>query len=243
MRNQLVYDLPTRLFHWVFAGLFISAFLIVKIADDESSVFSYHMLIGMTLNFAVILRIVWAFFGTRYARLSSFSLNPRKLIEYFSDMLRAKSKRSLGHNPASSWSAVVMVILALGLGVTGYLMTSGANKETFEDVHEILGNAFAIVAILHVAGVVLHTLKHKEAIGFSMIDGKKQAVAGESPITSSRPLFGVIFLLFIAAFAGNLYRNYNPENRRLNLFGTTLQLGENENESESGEGDSEHDDD
>jgi hypothetical protein len=34
MRNQLIYDLPMRLFHWLFAGLFTLAFLIANIVDD-----------------------------------------------------------------------------------------------------------------------------------------------------------------------------------------------------------------
>lgn len=57
MRNQLVYDLPLRLFHWTFSGLFITAFLIAKTIDDDSVVFSCHMLAGLLLGFAVILRI------------------------------------------------------------------------------------------------------------------------------------------------------------------------------------------
>ena len=37
MNKRLVYDLPMRVFHGIFAVLFIVAFLIAKAVDDESA--------------------------------------------------------------------------------------------------------------------------------------------------------------------------------------------------------------
>ena len=76
MRKQLIYDLPTRIFHWGFAGLFVFVIFIAKTVDDENPVFSYHMLAGLMLGGLVTLRIIWGFFGTKYARFSSFALHP-----------------------------------------------------------------------------------------------------------------------------------------------------------------------
>ena len=50
MNKTKVYDAPTRLFHWLFAGLFLGAFAIAKLTDDESAFFSQHMLLGMLLT-------------------------------------------------------------------------------------------------------------------------------------------------------------------------------------------------
>ena len=58
MPKKLIYDLPTRLFHWVFAILFVGAFLIAKNADDENSLFFYHMLAGIMLGGLVVLRLL-----------------------------------------------------------------------------------------------------------------------------------------------------------------------------------------
>ena len=115
MKRQLVYDLPTRLFHWLFAGLFLTAFVIAKTIDDDSSWFSFHSLAGLTLGFLVILRIVWGIFGTQHARFSNFALNPKDLLAYFKGILsgekkemgRTQSGLELGchHNDAfSSWT-------------------------------------------------------------------------------------------------------------------------------------------
>lgn len=37
MRPLLVYDWPTRIFHWLFAALFVTAFAISNLLDDDSA--------------------------------------------------------------------------------------------------------------------------------------------------------------------------------------------------------------
>ena len=71
-RSTLVYDFPTRLFHVLFGGLFITAFTIANVAE-ESPAFPYHMLAGALLAALVILRVIWGIAGTRYARFSRSS--------------------------------------------------------------------------------------------------------------------------------------------------------------------------
>ena len=231
MRQQLVYDLPTRLFHWLFAGLFLTGFVIAKTIDDDSIWFSYHSMAGLTLGFVVLLRILWGFIGTQHAKFFNFALNPQDLVGYFKGMLAGDKRRWAGHNPASSWAAISMMLMALGLAVTGYLMTSGSDKETFEDIHELLANGFIIVTILHVAGLVLHTLRHKEMIGLSMVDGKKAEVGASETIASSRSAIGILLIGLVVTFGIYLFKNFDSQTRSLQFFGTSLQIGENENGS------------
>jgi cytochrome b len=228
MRQHLVYDLPTRLFHWLFAGLFLTGFIIAKTVDDESSWFNYHSLAGLTLGFLVLLRILWGFLGTKHARFSGFALNPPDLFNYFKGIFAGEKKRWAGHNPASSWAGITMMILALGLAVSGYLMTSGSDKETFEDIHELFANGFIIVVILHIAGIILHTVRHKEMIGMSMIHGKKMDIANDQIIPSSKSPIGVLLVGLVVAFGLHLYKNYDNQTRYLQFFGTTLQLSDAE---------------
>lgn len=236
MRNQLVYDIPTRLFHWLFAGLFIAAFLIAKTIDDESPLFSYHMLAGFLLGFIVLLRVIWGFVGTRHARFASFALHPKELLAYFTGLFSGDRRKWAGHNPASSWAALAMLGLALGLGVTGYLMTTG-QKKAFEDVHELLANGFLVVVLMHIAGIILHTLRHRDGIGMAMIDGAKSEISPMETISSSRPLVALVFLGLVATFATHLAGNFDREKQTLNFFGTTLELGENEGNADENHGD------
>ena len=240
MKNRLIYDMPTRLFHWTFAGLFVIAFIIAKTVDDESILFSYHMLAGFLLSFAVLLRGLWGFMGTRYARFNSFALHPRDLISYLSSVLSTHRRKWTGHNPASSWAALVMFALAIGLGITGYLMTNG-QKETFEDVHELLANGFLVVAIMHVLGVTLHVLRHRDRLGITMIDGKKTAIPHAEAISNSRPAVALLFVGLITVFAVYLVNNFDSQNRTLNFFGTNLQTGESEDNDQVGSGNERHD--
>ena len=68
MKKSLAYDLPLRIFHWLFALLFVTAFVMGKTVDDDSSLFSYHMMAGLSTGFILTLRIVWGFIGTVYSR-------------------------------------------------------------------------------------------------------------------------------------------------------------------------------
>lgn len=235
MERKLVYDLPTRLFHWLFAGLFLTGFIIAKTVDVESLWFSFHSLAGLTLGFVVTLRIVWGIFGTHHARFTDFALNPIDLFNYFKGILTGEKKRWAGHNPASSWAAIIMMLLALGLAITGYLMSSGPNKEDFEDFHELFANGFIVVVILHVAGIILHTIRYREMIGLSMFDGQKENVSNDETIDSSKSAFGILLIGLVVVFGLNLFKNFDRQKGSLQFFGTQLQIGEeqgNENGSE-----------
>ena len=235
--RRLVYDLPTRLFHWLFAFFFLTSFVIGKTVDDESLLYSYHMISGLMMTFLILLRIVWGISGTQHARFSSFALNPKDLIGYFKGILTGSHQKWSGHNPASSWAAIAMMALGLGLGLTGYQMAqSSMNKENLEDIHELFGNVFILVVIGHITGIVLHTIRHKEMIGLSMVDGKKAEVPEAESIPSAKIGFGFILIALIIAFGVYLNKNFNQSTRQLNLMGQQLSLGESAG-AENGGGD------
>jgi cytochrome b len=233
-KKQLVYDLPTRIFHWSFGALFGTAFGIAKFGDDESSLYAYHMLAGLTLGGLVLLRVLWGLVGTRHARFSGFALSPGGLVSYFRGILTGDKRRWSGHNPASSYAAVAMILFSLGLVLTGTLMTTQGSraKETFEEIHELLANALLITALLHVAGVALHTLRHRELIGLSMVDGKKAGVPPGEQIPSARPFAAFLLLVATLALEYQLLRNYDPSSGRLEFLGTSFSLGEGDAETQ-----------
>lgn len=230
MRQILVYDVPTRLFHWLFAGFFITSFAIANLVDDDSARFSLHMLSGLGMVFVVLLRLAWSAVGTRHARLGDLNLHPMHLLAYFKGMFTGGSARRLGHNPASSWAAVAMVGLALGLGTTGWLMATGGENDAIKELHELMANAFLVVVLLHVAGVAAHVLKHRDGLQATMVTGRKPAIAGDDSPVRPVPLAGLAFILLTGLFMGYLAQHYDGQARTLDLLGTPLQLGENESE-------------
>lgn len=227
-RKIPVYDVPTRIFHWLFAFLFLTAFIIAETVDDDSSLFNIHMLTGLTIGFLLILRLIWGFTGTIYARFSSFKLNPVELIQYLKDAVIKKTKRYPGHNPASSYASVCMFICAIGLIVTGLLMTGGSEVHLYEEIHEVLANLFLITVIAHIGGIIFHHFRHKDSLWSSMIDGRKKALPDKLGITSSRLNAGIIFLMLVIIWTGFMYSNYDHTTQTLDLFGNELLLGEDE---------------
>lgn len=236
MTKVRVYDLPTRFFHWLFAGFFVTAFAISNLVDDASVRFPLHMLAGLAMVFVAVLRLAWSLVGTRHARPADLALRPAQLFAYFKGMVSGQGQRWIGHNPASSWAALAMVGLALGLGTTGYLMATGGGGDTTKDVHELMANAFLVIVLLHVGGVALHVLRHRDNLQSSMVTGNKPALADGQTSVRAAPVAGLAFVVLTSLFVAYLLHHYDAQARTLELFGTTLQLGENEH-GDAGNGD------
>lgn len=245
MKKISVYDLPTRFFHWLFAILFIAAFGIAKTLDDESPLFSYHMLAGLTIVFLLVLRFIWGFIGTTYARFSSFKLNPIELIRYFKDAVVTKTKAYLGHNPASSYAALIIFACAIGLAISGILIAKGGENDSIQEIHELLANIFLITVIIHVVGIGFHNLKHRDSLWSSMLDGKKKTTSDITGIAGTRPVAALLIVILFVSWLGYLTTNYDSSTQTLSLPGTELRLGEAEHGSEHGyqDHDEEYDDD
>ena len=228
-KQQLIYDLPTRFFHWIFVLFFISSFTIAKTIDDDNPIFFYHMILGLMLGVLVLLRILWGVIGTRYARFSSFSLHPRDLVSYLKDVFSNKKRLWPGHNPASSWAALIMICSALLLAISGILMTTGY-KESFEDIHEFLANAFLITSLFHILGVFFHSFKYQDGILFTMFHGNKELDDEQLKISHSHPFFAFLVIIIIGLSGSYLVNHYNISNHQLKIFGKTLFLESDKNQ-------------
>lgn len=221
MKSVLIWDLPTRLFHWLLSSGFIVAAVISLLLGDDSPLFPYHAIIGLIIALMVCLRVIWGVVGTRYARFGTFVFGPGAVIEYMKGTVVGGGTRYIGHNPGSALAIFALLALVLALAVTGVMM--GQGNEGAEDIHEILAWVAVGVVVVHVLGVALHTILHRENITASMIHGKKDAEPSEA-IASSKPVIAVIFLAIAGAWAVGLIRNYNPSTKTttLPLIGTVL---------------------
>ena len=237
MQRILIWDLPTRLFHILLALGFVSAASIALFVSDESPVFPFHAMIGLVLALMVLLRIAWGFVGTRYARFSSFTPPPSVVFRYFESLVQPRQasqhRTHQGHNPGSAYGIFAMLGVVLALAVTGYLMARGDAR--FEGAHEVLGYTMVGLVVMHIAGVVIHVVKHRENIIASMIHGKRDGEPQES-ILSAEPIAALIFLAVVGAWGFGLLRNYDASTRttRLPFSQTVLELGEVE-EGETGD--------
>jgi len=213
----LVWDLPVRLFHWMLAACFFGAFLIPNLIDDDSGWFALHMLLGATMGFMVLLRVVWGIVGTRWARFRSFVFGPSAVLKYFRGLFNAAGEPHTGHNPGSSVAIFLNLVLALAMVATGLLMSTGG--EWVEEAHEILAWVFLATVGVHIAGVLLHTFLHRENIIGSMITGRKERDESEA-IDSPRPVVALVFVVLTVGWASGLYASYDPATGAVTLPGT-----------------------
>lgn len=242
MPKVLIWDLPVRLFHLVFAGGFVAAAVIALVLGDDGPLFPYHGMIGLTVGVALALRAVWGVIGSRHARFASFAYGPAAVIRFMASTLRGKGERFAGHNPGASHTMLAMFALMAALVATGVML--GLGNEGVKEAHEFLSYAMVLAVIAHLAGLALHTVMHRELIAASMVHGRKQADPSEA-IGSAHAVAGVMLALVTAGFAAALWANFDraTATTRIPLVGTTISLGEVEHaEGEHGGREDEDDD-
>lgn len=229
----LVWDVPTRLFHWLFAGSFAVAFL----TAESESLLVVHIFAGLLMLFLVGFRIIWGVVGSRYACFSSFMYSPSEAFRYVLDVFKGGARRYIGHNPAGSWA--IYALLAFGLFVTVSGLALVAGGEVFEEPHEALSFAMLALVVVHVIGVVVESLAHRENLTRAMIDGHKQG-SPEEGIPSHRYWAGLVMVVLLAVFSYAFFtKHYDASRGTLDLpiVGKTLDL------KQGGEGGHEHEDD
>lgn len=231
----LVWDLPTRLFHWTLAVLFAGAFTVALSSSEHSRAFMIHMLLGLTLAFAVLLRLVWGLVGSRPSRFASFLYSPAALLRYLQEVFQGADRPVAGHNPGSSYATYAMLLLPLGLAVTGWLKTSG--HEWAEEVHVALAYGMVATVAIHVLGVLWHARRHRDGLALAMVHGRRPVLEGGA-LASTRPWTALAFVLLLGGWGVSLVRGYDPAARQveLPLVGTVLPLGEAKEGKDAKEG-------
>lgn len=166
-----VWDPLIRVFHWSLVLLFAVAFL----TGDEIE--WMHLWAGYTIAALVAFRIIWGFIGSRHARFSDFVKGPSTVLQYLKQSTRLEAPRYVGHNPAGGAMIVLLIIMLVGLSITGHLMTTDAfwGSKTMGEVHEAFANVTLGLVILHVLGVIVASLEHGENLVRAMITGRKRS--------------------------------------------------------------------
>ena len=156
-------------FHWIIAGLVLSNYVLVKLAEgaDKAVKGDYmgpHKAIGITVLTLTVLRIIWRLTHQRPEVAAGIKAWEAKL---------AKAAHALFY------------ILLIAIPLTGWMMSSAASGGgpvswfgvfdipglpfeksrdavgTLHEVHEIMGKAMFVLIILHVLGALKHQFMDK----------------------------------------------------------------------------------
>ncbi len=189
----LVWDLPVRLFHAMMIASFIGAWLT---AESESWQM-LHVTLGYTMAALVAWRVAWGVMGTRYARFSQFVRRPSAVMAYLKSVLTNRPAHFVGHNPAGAVAIVALLGLTLVVVATGYGYYE-FRSEWLEDTHELSADVMLVVVILHVVGVAVGSIVHRENLVRSMITGRKKGASPDG-ISSPRSRSALALLAVVAA--------------------------------------------
>jgi len=190
-----VWDVPTRVFHWSMVLSFCGVFL----TSESERYRDIHVMLGYTMLGLIAFRVLWGFVGTRYARFASFLFTSGEVLAYLSALARGRAERYVGHNPAGSVAIWLLLFLTIGSGASGLLLFQDIGGDMMEELHEVLSFAMLAVVAVHIAGVVMSSILHRENLVRAMFTGTKEAdpEAGEE---RSYAWLGVIMLLAVVTF-------------------------------------------
>ena len=183
VNKEKVWDVFVRFFHCALVGAFIIAYF------TEDDFMTLHAWAGYVIMALLGLRLIWGFVGTRYARFSNFVFSPSTIVTYLKDTLLLRARRYLGHNPVGGAMILALIASLIITTTTGIVVYGGEENagllaglvservgEGFEDIHEFFANFTLLLVLVHVAGVVVESLIHRENLISAMITGYKRAL-------------------------------------------------------------------
>ena len=176
-----VWDIPTRLFHWLLAGLVGGAWYTAEYGPMD-----IHALIGQAILTLIIYRLIWGVIGSETAQFWNFIKGPRTVIAYARGLLTGGGKPTTGHNPMGALMIVAMLVLLATQAVLGLMgnddilfegplfnLVGKEWSDTLTGYHHLLFNGILVAVILHVCAALFYLVIKRENLIGAMITGIK----------------------------------------------------------------------
>ena len=166
-----VWDGFIRAFHWLLVGcVFVNLFFTSK---GET----VHEYVGYTAAALVVLRIVWGFVGSKYARFSDFFPTPTRIKAHLCALVKREKEDYLGHNALGALMIFALIAVILGLGFSGWAQTIDSPYYAADwpaSMHETLVVILQILVALHVLAVIVMSILTKSDLVGAMFTGNKK---------------------------------------------------------------------
>ncbi|MDO6445225.1 cytochrome b/b6 domain-containing protein [Colwellia sp. 1_MG-2023] len=182
-KQQLIWDLPVRIFHWCFVGVLLALWYT---SDQDNGLIEVHIKLGYTALGLTIFRILWGFVGTTHAKFINFIPRPKQIKSYIQQLRIGKVKNYIGHNPLGSLMVIFILFAVLvqatsGLFISDDIFSAGPyNSVLTSELEKILktvhSNGFNIIATLsaiHILAVLYYLIVKKQNLIKPMFTGKK----------------------------------------------------------------------
>lgn len=202
-----VWDIPLRIFHWGLAGCFVVSWLTLSDRHLDIHVYSGYLMAGL-----LFFRIIWGLIGSPYARFHNFAFTWSAVKEYLTGVILRSPPRFLGHNPAGSWAIYAMLGLGLLIVISGLLTLGGEERHgplggwlsfsqgnLLHSIHELLAWLMLGLVIIHLLGVLVESLLHRENLVASMLTGYKPTATGTTSAPSHWKLGAIMGMTILAS--------------------------------------------
>jgi len=207
-----VWDLPTRLFHWVLATCVIFSVVSAQIGGNAMA---WHFRSGYVVFTLLVFRLVWGLIGGHWSRFARFIYAPSTTLRYLRGQHRVGEHLDVGHNPLGAFSVFgLLALLALQVSTglfaddeianTGPLIkfVSGSTSLALTKWHKLFGQWLIItLVVLHVAAIVYYRTRKKVDLIGPMIHGDK-ALVGDVPAAVDSGRTRLLALVLLALCAG-----------------------------------------
>jgi cytochrome b len=207
-RAILVWDFPTRLFHWLTAALIAVAYITYLLGW-----MNWHAVAGDAALTLIAFRLLWGFFGSQTARFARFVAAPRAALAHLRQIFRREPDRQVGHNAAGGWMVLLLLALVLGEALSGiYVQNDVANQGPLSEItparianaitasHRIFWDALLGAILLHILAIIVYAAAKGQDLVRPMVTGRKILPPG----VAQPPVAGTsraAFLLAISALA------------------------------------------
>jgi cytochrome b len=186
LRPLPIWDIPTRLTHWLFVGCIAFSWW-----TAEERLMDWHRYSGYTLLGLLLFRIYWGFAGSSTARFASFLRGPRAVLDYFK-LSRERRAGIIGHTSLGSWSVLALLLamvvqVTLGLfatdidglesGPLSHLVSFDGGR-AFAEAHELSFDVLIVLIAVHVVAILFYLFYDRNDLTRPMLSGRKR-VAGE----------------------------------------------------------------
>lgn len=172
-----VWDLPTRLYHWLQAMLFVG--LIVTGNTGQGP----HAILGLLMLTLLMWRILWGVVGSQTSRFAQFVQSPRAVTRYFKGVCAEKA----GHNPAGGWMVVIMLSVLLaqcfsGVVIAGFAddivilqpLLTDSKVEAIAIMHGGLARVLPVLIAFHLIAILVYKLRSRPLV-LAMITGIQES--------------------------------------------------------------------
>lgn len=203
-----IWDLPTRLFHWLLAASTIALVVTAKVGGNAMV---WHFRLGYAVLALLLFRVIWGLIGGHWSRFSAFLYSPARLMRY----LRGAGQPGdgVGHNPLGALSVFALLAVLAAQVSSGLLsddeiafagplthLVSNAVVGNATHYHKEVGQYLVLgLVALHVLAIVFYVLVRRQRLVAPMLHGDKELPASTRP--SRDDLISRIVALLAAALS------------------------------------------